>query len=738
MSQLASNVRFEDEARVVRVIPTGAILTLAMQGITERGPVGSTTLTFDGPDWQSSYGGYTANGNAALVADAFFLNGGTRLRMNRIVHHTDASDPLTKASLDGSVTLSTESLVAAAGSVTSTAAEPYALVDGDTLSFSVDGGGSDVATFNAAAAIRIAGTVETYNLSAGGETLTVEIDSGATQTVTFQTSMFSVPAAATALEVAAAMNAQTAGASVDVSAAAPRITSDRLGTGSGVNVTGGSANTALGFVTGNIAGAGDASDSGLITGAELKTLIEGDVTGVTVDTVTGGFTRVATTTTGASGSIQVEAVSTADDEIGFDNATHSGTDSGAVSSLSLTAKSDGAWSSEVSARVSAPGTGTTGNFKLEVIRSNVAIETWDDLSMDDSSSRYVETILNHADEGSIYIVASDLDAAVSAADQKPAVGTSAAMSGGSDGLAGLADTDFNGGSGVNGDVGLRVFDMHTDIDVLCSPDRATSSHHNSIVTYCDITKSGELFAILDPPEGLTASAMATYQVSTAALFGLSENAAIYWPRVKVSNPNKTVFGQEDKLVVPPCGHLAGLYARVDASKVGGMFEQPAGLDPKVLPRGIVDLETDEVTDLKKRELIFPLNINPISQEEGTPIFVDGARNLDITGSWPSIGEARGVIFVKKRLKPGLAFLRHRNLKPRLYNEGKMSVETFMDSLRDEESFAAYSIDFGLALNNAATRAQRQIKSRLGIDMYGVGEFVIMYVGPDADVLELNA
>ena len=67
MSQLASNVRFEDEARVVRTIPVNAILTLAMQGVTERGPVGETTLTFDFPDWQAAYGGYTANGSTDLT-----------------------------------------------------------------------------------------------------------------------------------------------------------------------------------------------------------------------------------------------------------------------------------------------------------------------------------------------------------------------------------------------------------------------------------------------------------------------------------------------------------------------------------------------------------------------------------------------------------------------------------------------------------------------------------------------
>lgn len=738
MSQLASNVRFEDEARVGRVIPVGAILTLAMQGITERGPVGSTVLTFSFPDFQDSYGGYTADGNAAIVANAFFDNGGSRLRMNRIVHHTDSSDASTKASAAATLELNTETLVASAGTVVSSNAEPYALANGDTLSFSVDGGGSDVATFNAAAATRTAGTTGTYNFSAGGETLTVSIDGGSVQTVTFQTSMFSTPSAATATEVAAAMNAQLTGCQVDVDSNAPRITSDRLGTGSGVNVSGGTANALLSYTTGNVAGTGDASDASAITNAEMKTLIEGDVTGVTASATSGGFLQVVTNTSGSGGSIQVEAVSTADDEIGFDNAQHDGTDAGAVATMTVDAKTDGAWANEVTVRISASSTGITGHFKLELIRSGATIESWDDLSADDTSDRFYEPIVNDPTTGSKYIVLTDLDAAVSAADQAPAVGTFGPLTGGDNGLTSLADSDFNGGTGNNGDVGLRVFDRHTDIDVLISPDRATSSHHNAMVTYCDITRSGELFTILDPPEGLTAQGMATYVMTTAALFGLSENAAIYWPRVKVLNPNKTVFGTDTKLTVPPSGHIAGVYARTDASKVGGVFEQPAGQDDEFLPRGIEELETEEVKDLKKRELLFPLNVNPISQEEGTQIFIDGARNLDITGNWPSVGEARGVIFVKKRLKPALGFIRHRNLKPRLFNDGKMTVETFMDSLRDNQAFNAYTIDFGESLNNAASRAQRQVRARLGIDMYGIGEFVIVFVGPDSTNLELAA
>ena len=54
------------------------------------------------------------------------------------------------------------------------------------------------------------------------------------------------------------------------------------------------------------------------------------------------------------------------------------------------------------------------------------------------------------------------------------------------------------------------------------------------------------------------------------------------------------------------------------------------------PRSIEALETDEVKDINKRALLFPLNVNLVSQEEGTKVFFDGARVLDISGYWNSI------------------------------------------------------------------------------------------------------
>ena len=94
--------------------------------------------------------------------------------------------------------------------------------------------------------------------------------------------------------------------------------------------------------------------------AELKTLIEGDVTGVTVTADT-GRTRITSNTTGASSSVQVEAASSMDTKLGFDNATHSGADAGAVDTLRVRGKYDGAYANNLVTEVAAA---TSGLWRL--------------------------------------------------------------------------------------------------------------------------------------------------------------------------------------------------------------------------------------------------------------------------------------------------------------------------------------------------------------------------------------
>lgn len=740
-NDLASEVRHEEESAKVRRISSSAATRCVGLGVCEMGP---TDGTLRGPftakdEWEAVFGGVTATtleSNAAV--EGFFRGGGQQLFWGRIVHTTVQGDPTTKTSTPGSTNIMTPSAAPSAGTVIS-AAQPFNLESADDLDIAIDGGGPVTATFTGAAAVRDSAVQATFALANGQTLVFTDLSGSGVRTKTFLTGEFVSIGAATLAEVAASLNAffasQGMGAVATVTGGAVRITTTRRGTGANIHISNTSTATALAYATTNIAGTGNVSNIDIVTAAEAQTIIAAAVGVAANVTIEGGAVRITSATTGPSSSVQVNASSTADDEFSYDNAVHSGSAGTAVDTVGITAKWDGTYAAGVRVIVANATDGDSEHFNLLVEKDGRVLETFPNLSMVDADERYIEAVVNDQLAGSLYIQVTDLDAATSL--QRPANGPSAFLVGGGNGLGSLADTDYIGGATVNGKTGLRSIDT-LDADILIVPGRATQAMHLAMVSYCEITRRGLLFPILDCPANQNAASMASY-MDTAGLYGLSEFGAIYWPRVKVTNPSKTIFGNDELVVVPPSGHLAGFYSRMDASKIAGQFEQPAGVD-FTLP-GVIALETDEVLDIEKRKLVFPKNVNPISQEPGTAIFVDGARCLDTSGNWGSIGQRRGVIFVEKQLIPGLAFMRHKNIRPSLYKEGERTIDLFLTDITRAGALAstnpeeAFFIDLGPGLNTAVARKNKRVYARIGLATSDPAEFIILLVGPDTRALD---
>jgi phage tail sheath protein FI len=323
------------------------------------------------------------------------------------------------------------------------------------------------------------------------------------------------------------------------------------------------------------------------------------------------------------------------------------------------------------------------------------------------------------------------------AGEPPASGTFGPMTGGSDGLTGLADTDFVGSAA--GKTGLHALDGVQNLSLLIVPGRTTSAVHNAMIAYCEVTRDKGCFAILDPPANQSAPGIVTYVESTAALLGLSEFAAVYWPRVKIMNPSKAVFGNATEIVVPPSGHVAGVYARVDGSRPGGVFVPPAGIENGQL-LGVLGFETNEVLEESKRDLVFPKLINPLTTFPGAPRHIDGARTLKGDGNFPTVAERRGVIFIEQSLKLGLLFAKHHNNTEALRAALARTVTAFLLIQLKNGAFAsndpkqAFFVDFGPALNPPSVVFARQVIGRIGLATAKPAEFVILRFSQDTRAL----
>ena len=105
-----------------------------------------------------------------------------------------------------------------------------------------------------------------------------------------------------------------------------------------------------------------------------------------------------------------------------------------------------------------------------------------------------------------------------------------------------------------------------DVDLVCAPDLVTAPAERvrqiqrDILDHCQ--QAGDRFAILD---ARLESQIADMHQQAAELATLGFNGALYVPWLKIPDerdPGKT-------LAIPPCGHVAGTYARSDAAGGGG-------------------------------------------------------------------------------------------------------------------------------------------------------------------------
>jgi len=261
-----------------------------------------------------------------------------------------------------------------------------------------------------------------------------------------------------------------------------------------------------------------------------------------------------------------------------------------------------------------------------------------------------------------------------------------------------------------------------------------------MITYCEDTRDGTVFAVLDPPAGQSKTGIITYVETTASLLNLSEYGAIYWPQVKVLNPSEAVFGTDDTIVVPPSGHIAGVFARTDGSREGGVYLQPAGVERGIL-RGVVGFENDDVKQESCRDLVYPKRINPLTTGPGLPLFIDGSRTLKGNGNFPSVAERRGVIYIEVSARLGTEFARHSNNDANLRARVDRALTAFLliqfrnGAFRGDSPSNSFFVDVGEGLNPASSVFAGKLIARIGLATQKPAEYIILRFSQDTRELE---
>ncbi|MGH9361434.1 MAG: phage tail sheath family protein, partial [Thermoanaerobaculia bacterium] len=376
----------------------------------------------------------------------------------------------------------------------------------------------------------------------------------------------------------------------------------------------------------------------------------------------------------------------------------------AVDELGIAAASPGVWGNSVSVTYAASSDGDANRFRIAVFYTDPTlppatptprlVEDWDRLSIDPLDESYVLDVLRRSN----YIrgtVQTPPLAAVPAADvallppppptETQLLGATVALAGGTGG-----DGDLVTSPGGYADLLVeRLAEINDAALIVAATDRMLPTHPapftdaeyvlhgNAFITYVLSRPLEDLFLVADLPR-LTTTFPATPAdqavhhargTGGATQTTASNYNAIYWPHVEVGDPVGS--GASPTVVIPPAGHIAGLYARTDARR--GVWKAPAGVDAVI---GSIRALDFKVLDTHQDNL-NPNAVNALRQMPAAGLVVWGTRTRQPNSEWRYIPVRRTAIFLRKSIYEGIQWAVFEPNGPELWASLRATIGAFM-------------------------------------------------------------
>jgi phage tail sheath protein FI len=201
------------------------------------------------------------------------------------------------------------------------------------------------------------------------------------------------------------------------------------------------------------------------------------------------------------------------------------------------------------------------------------------------------------------------------------------------------------------------------------------SVQSALISHCE--QQANRMAVLDAPPGMSVQQIKEWRSDTAMYD--SAFAALYYPWVKIANPLPT--NGEDEILVPPSGHIAGLWARTDETR--GVWKAPAN----DTLRGVLDVERN--ITMAEQGLLNPIGINCIRPFGTRGIRVWGARTLSSNSDWRYINVRRLFNMVETTIMQGTQWVVFEPNDIKLWEGVKRTLNSFLRGLwRDGALFGA--------------------------------------------------
>ncbi|MFD8555513.1 phage tail sheath family protein, partial [Streptomyces fradiae] len=257
----------------------------------------------------------------------------------------------------------------------------------------------------------------------------------------------------------------------------------------------------------------------------------------------------------------------------------------------------------------------------------------------------------------------------------------------------------------------------TPVVAVCAvPGLWSGTVESALVTHCE--QLGDRFAVLDPRDGLDIEGVLAFREPFDTRY-----AALYHPWLVVRDP-ATLRDVE----VPPSGHLAGIYARVDVER--GVHKAPAN----VVVRGI--RQTDGFAqDITRRhqDLLNPRGVNALRFFPGLGHRVWGARTLSSDSSWKYVNVRRLFLYLEESIDEGTQWVVFEPNDESLWALVRQTVGNFLTTVWRSGALAGTTADeaFFVACDRTTMTEDDLANGRLvcvvGVAPVHPAEFVIFRI-----------
>lgn len=197
------------------------------------------------------------------------------------------------------------------------------------------------------------------------------------------------------------------------------------------------------------------------------------------------------------------------------------------------------------------------------------------------------------------------------------------------------------------------------------------------------------------------------------------NVALYYPWVQTPDPLNDYLPRP----APPCGIVAGLYARTDAQR--GVWKAPAGVGAALInAAGLSRMLSDA-----EQESLNALGVNCLRELPGIGRVVWGARTLSSQSEWKYVPVRRLSLFIEQSLLQGLEWAVWETMGAALCAEVRLRAEEFMHGLFRQGALQGQKPDeaYFVRCDGRAASAEPALELLVGFAALRPGEFTLVRI-----------